>query len=102
MSQTAQSPFAVRRFTIPCTIRVAHNYESLEAHVELDNGVEPGLGDRIRVHGAPLTVPFGEDLVVRREATVIRANLLERLWVRFQSMFYLTELYEVSFSEGRL
>ncbi|MEL6830502.1 MAG: hypothetical protein AAFO63_10235 [Pseudomonadota bacterium] len=102
MSQTAQSPFAVRRFTIPCTIRVAHNYESLEAHVELDNGVEPGLGDRIRVHGAPLTVPFGEDLVVRREATVIRANLLERLWVRFQSVFYLTELYEVSFSEGRL
>ena len=102
MSQTAQSPFAVRRFTIPCTIRVAHNYESLEAHVELDNGVEPGIGDRIRVHGAPLTVPFGEDLVVRREATVIRANLLERLWVRFQSMFYLTELYEVSFSEGRL
>lgn len=102
MTQAMHTPYEQRRFTIPCTIRVAHNYESLEAHVELDDGVEPGLGDKIRVHGAPLTVPFGQDLVVRREATVIRANLLERLWVRFQSMFFLTELYEVSFSEGRL
>lgn len=102
MSQPIQPQATERRFKIPCTIRVAHTYESLEAHVELDNGIKPGIGDKIRVHGAPLTVPFGQDLVVRREATVTRANFWERAWVRFQSMFYLTELYEVSFSEGRI
>ncbi len=90
------------RFTIPCTIRVEHTYESLEAHVELDHGIEPGIGDKVLVHGAPLSVPFGQGLVVRREATVTRANRFERAWVRLQAMFNLTELYEVSFSEGRL
>ncbi len=91
-----------RRFTIPCTIRVVHTYESLEAHVELDNGVEPGIGDRVLVHGAPVSVPFGRSLVLRREATITRANFLERLIVRLKSMFELTELYEVSFTDRRI
>ena len=101
---TPRSRFGKRpsKFTIPCTIRIEHTYESLEAHVELDNGVEPGIGDRVQVHGAPLSVPFGQGLVVRRQATVTRANGLQRAWVGFQAMFILTELYEVSFSEGRL
>jgi hypothetical protein len=91
-----------RRFTVPCTIRVEHTYTSLEAHVELDGGIEPGIGDRIEVHGAPVSVPFGRSLVLRREATITRANALERFWVRIKSMFELTELYEVSFTDGRL
>lgn len=91
-----------RRFTVPCTIRVEHTYESLEAHVELDGGIEPGIGDRVLVHGAPVSVPFGRSIVLRREATVTRANLLERVMVRIQSMFELTELYEVSFSDGKV
>ncbi|MFN7178885.1 hypothetical protein [Hyphomonas sp.] len=91
-----------RSFTVPCTIRVEHTYESLEAHVELDGGIEPGVGDRILVHGAPVSVPFGRSLVLRREATVTRANFIERALVRFKSMFELTELYEVSFSDGRV
>ena len=91
-----------RSFTVPCTIRVEHTYESLEAHVELDGGIEPGIGDRILVHGAPVSVPFGRSLVLRREATVTRANFIERALVRFKSMFELTELYEVSFSDGRV
>jgi hypothetical protein len=91
-----------RSFTVPCTIRVEHTYESLEAHVELDGGIEPGIGDRILVHGAPVSVPFGRSLVLRREATVTRANFIERALVRFKSMFELTELYEVSFSDGRI
>ena len=102
MTPNNQVQPGARRFMVPCTIRVEHTYDSLEAHVELDNGIEPGIGDRILVHGAPLTVPFGQSLVVRREATVTRSNALERAWVRLQAFFNLTELYEVSFSEGRL
>jgi hypothetical protein len=91
-----------RRFTIPCTIRVEHTYESLEAHVELDGGIKPGIGDKVLVHGAPVSVPFGRSLVLRREATVTRANFFEKALVRLQSMFELTELYEVSFTDGRV
>ena len=91
-----------RRFTVPCTIRVEHTYESLEAHVELDGDIEPGIGDKVLVHGAPVSVPFGRSLVLRREATVTRANIFEKALVRFQSMFELTELYEVSFTDGRV
>jgi hypothetical protein len=91
-----------RSFTVPCTIRVRHTYDSLEAHVELDGGIEPGIGDKVLVHGAPISVPFGRSLVLRREATVTRANVLEKALVRFQSMFELTELYEVSFTSGKV
>jgi hypothetical protein len=91
-----------RQITVPCTIRIEHTFDSLEAHVELDGGVEPGVGDRVLVHGAPVSVRFGEGLVLRREATVTRANFFERAWTRLHAMFLLTELYEVSFSDGRV
>lgn len=90
-----------RRFDIPCTITVKHTEETLEAHVELEGGVKPALGDRIRVHGDSVAVPFGDEITIRRMATVTRANLFEQLWVRIKSRFELTELYEVSFSSGR-
>ncbi|MFN7056286.1 hypothetical protein [Hyphomonas sp.] len=91
-----------RTFTVPCTIRIRHTFESLEAHVELDGGIEPGIGDRVIVHGAPVSVPFGQGLTLRREATVTRANFIERAFTRLHAMFLLTELYEVSFSDGRV
>ncbi len=91
-----------RRFTIPCTITVKHTNETLEAHVELDGNVQPTLGDRIIVHGQSVTVPFGECITLHRKATVMRANLMEKLWLRLKSQFELTELYEVSFSPGRI
>lgn len=91
-----------RSFDVPCTITVHHNDETLEAHVELADGVQPDLGDRIRVHGSSVSVPFGESISITRMATVTRANALEKLWVRLKSRFELTELYEVSFSTGRL
>ncbi|MHA7871547.1 MAG: hypothetical protein ACX939_04275 [Hyphococcus sp.] len=93
---------APRRFTIGCTISVEHTGDSLEAHVDLDGDITPGVGDRIIVHGRSVTVPFGEKITIRRNATVTRANALQRLWVRLKSRFELTELYEVSFSPGRL
>ncbi len=92
----------MRHFTVPCTITVKHTTETLEAHVELDGGVQPTLGDRIVVHGRSVTVSFGESVSIRRNATVTRANFLEKLWLRLKSQFELTELYEVSFSPRRL
>lgn len=56
----------------------------------------------MRVHGAPVSVPFGERLVLRRMATLTRANIFERALTRLHAMFLLTELYEVSFSDGRV
>ena len=100
MTQTKQS--RTRQFSIGCTIRVHHTMETLEAHVELDNGVMPTLGDRIIVDGNAVCVPYGESLTLRRRATVVRANMFEKLWMRLKSQFELTELYEVSFLPGRL
>lgn len=90
-----------RKFDIACTVRVEHTAEMLGAHVELDDNVPIGPGDRVRVHGGPVKVQFGETLVIRRDATVTRATPFDRAWVRLRSMFELTELYEVSFSPGR-
>lgn len=86
------------RLRLPCTIRITHTWESLEAHVELPGHAQPELGDRITVHGAPVQVQFGETITIQREATIRRAGPLERLWIRIRSMFELDELYEVNFS----
>ena len=91
MSQT-------NRLRLPCIIRISHTWESLEAHVELPGHTQPEIGDRITVHGAPVQVPFGETITIEREATIRRANPLEKLWVRIRSMFELDELYEVNFT----
>lgn len=91
-----------RQFTIPCTITVEHTSDSLEAHVSLDGGVQPSIGDQVVVHGAPVVVPFGESISIARNATVTRATAIEKIWIKFRSRFELTELYEVSFSSGSL
>ena len=96
-------PFLIRRCQpVPCTIEIEHSASSLHAHVELDGEIALGPGDRVRVHGAPIRMVFGERLVLRRDATVERAGWLERQWTRFSARFGLSELYEVSFSPGRL
>ena len=87
------------RFDTPCTVELEHSDEYLCAHVELAGGVEIGPGDRVRVHGAPISVGFGERRVVERIATVERASTFERLWTKFAGHFEMTELYEVSFSD---
>ena len=48
------------------------------------------------------TIAFGERIVVRRTATVVRAGLLDQIRARVQGYLELTELYEVSFSNGRV
>jgi hypothetical protein len=96
-------PFLIRRRQdTPCTIEIEHTERSLHAHVELDGDMALQPGDRVRVHGAPIRVRFGDKMTLRRNATVERAGWLERQWTRFAARFELSELYEVSFTPGRL
>ncbi len=96
-------PFFGRRIQrTPCTIEIEHTERSLHAHVELDGGMALQPGDRVRVHGEPIRVVFGDKLVLRRDATVERAGWLERQWTRVAARFELSELYDVSFTPGRL
>ena len=93
--------FGRATFDVPCTIDIEHTSESLHAHVELDGDIEINPGDEVTCMMRPRSVPFGEHIVVRRRATVVRAGAFERMWTRIAGYFELTELYEVGFSEGR-
>jgi hypothetical protein len=84
-----------------CTIEIEHSSDSLHAYVTLDNDIEIEPGAEVIVHGSTVHVPFGERVVLHRQATVIRPGWLDRSWTRFKSLFELTELYEVSFSSWR-
>ena len=93
--------FTRDRLDTQCTIEIEHSEESLHAHVELDDESDLRPGDRVRVHGAPIRVTFGQRLTLRRPATVERAYWLERQWTRLTARFELSELYEISFSSRR-
>jgi hypothetical protein len=90
-----------RRFDVGCTIEIEQTGESLHAHVSLDNDVKIHPGDEVTIHGAPVTVAFGECLNLRRTATVVRAGAMKRTMAHIAGYLELTELYEVSFSDGR-
>ena len=95
---TAMRNFWRRATVTGCTVEVEHTNESLHAHVHLDGEPVIHPGDRVRVHGAPVRVAFGERITLRREATIEHANRLEQLWARITGNFILSELYEVSFT----
>ncbi len=84
-----------------CTIAVEHTAEALHAHVELDGNVAIGPGDQVRVHGAPVRLPFGEAITLRRRATVSRAGLVSQWWTRLRANLDLTELYEITFTSEK-
>ena len=90
-----------RRFDIGCTIEIEQTAESLHAHVSLDGDVEIHPGDEVTIHGAPVRIAFGDCVSLRRTATVTRASLLRRLMTHVAGYLELTELYDVSFSDGR-
>jgi hypothetical protein len=93
---------AAGRFDTPCRIEIEQTAEHFHAHVRLAGDIELQPGDRVKVHGAPIRVDFGQSLAIDRMATVTRAGPLVRLWIRLAAYFDLTELYEVSFTPGRL
>ncbi len=94
-------PFAPRTRDTLCTIEIEHSEENLHAHVELDDEGDLRPGDRVKVHGAPIHVTFGQRLTLRRSATVQRAGWVERQWTRLSARFALSDLYEVSFTPRR-
>lgn len=96
------SLLASKSFDTPCTITVEQSPEHFHAHVELADEVEMQPGDKVRVHGAPIQIPFGTRQVFERRATVTRASPLARAVTRFAAYFDLAELYEVSFHAGRI
>lgn len=83
----------------PCTVEVSHRFESLHAHLRLDNGAVIYPGDAVQVHGGEIMAPFGEVVVESRMATITRASGLERLWTRLTGDLEVMELCEFSFSE---
>jgi hypothetical protein len=91
-----------RSFDIPCRIAVEQSEAHFHAHVELAENIAIHPGDRVRVHGAPVRVAFGESTVIDRMATVTRAGPLRRAWTKALSYFDFGELYEVSFTPGSI
>lgn len=83
----------------PCTVEVSHRFDSLHAHVRFNNGTTVYSGDEVKVHGPEIMAPYGEVVREDRDATIIRASRLERLWTRWTGDFEVMELCEFSFSE---
>ena len=91
--------FVKRRDRAPCTIEVSHTFESLHAHVRFNNGTIVYPGDEVIVHGDPIKAPYGEVISEDREATILRATPLERLWTKIIGKLEFMEICEFSFSE---
>lgn len=91
-----------RVFDIPCRISVEQSEQHFHAHVELAEEVGIRPGDKVRVHGAPIQIAFGQTVEYERMATVTRAGPLDRALTRIAAYFDLKELYEVSFNPGRI
>jgi hypothetical protein len=87
--------FGGQTLEVGCDVDIEQTQHSFHAHAVPD-GVDIQPGDQVVVHDAP-TVAFGEHVVCRRAATVIKAGLLRRMWTEFSQIFGLTELYEVGF-----
>ena len=91
--------FSRRNEMTPCTVEVSHTFESLHAHVRLNNGAIVHPGDEVIVHGEPIMAPYGEVIIEDRVATITRAFWLERLWTKLVGNFEFMEICEFSFSE---
>jgi hypothetical protein len=91
---------AHRSIELSCTVDLEQTVESLHAYVDIE-GIEIRPGDTVIVHDAPTSVAFGERLLCSRRATVVRAGLFGNIAARLKGYLELTELYEVSFSDGR-
>ena len=83
----------------PCNVEISHKFESLHAHVRLNNGAVIEPGDTVQVQGPEIMAPFGEIVREDREAIIIRASGIERFWTRITGNFEVMELCEFSFSE---
>ena len=99
---TGFTPPDARVFDAPCKITVEQSPEHFHAHVELPDSVLMEPGDKVRVHGDPISIPFGSRKVFERTATITRAGPIRRALTKCAAYFDLAELYEVSFNAGRI
>lgn len=91
----------MRAIDTSCTIEIEQTSDYFHAHVSLDADIAIQPGDKVRVHGDPISVAFGQKLVERRRATVERAGWLTRAWTRVAGLAEFEHLYDVSFTPGR-
>ncbi|WP_298301211.1 hypothetical protein [uncultured Erythrobacter sp.] len=96
------TPPDARVFDAPCIITVEQSSLHFHAHVEMPESVLMEPGDKVRVHGDPISIPFGSREVFERTATVTRAGPVKRVLTKVAAYFDLAELYEVSFNAGRI
>ncbi len=89
------------RIEVPCKVFVSNTFESLYTAVDFEQDIQIHPGDEVIVHGAPIQVPYGETAEFQRQATIIRAGWLKRVWVRLTGKLEFMELCEFSFSERR-
>ena len=88
--------------TLDCTVEINNPFDAFGAHVHFEKGVAIRPGDEVLVHGAPITIPYGESRSFRRRATITRAGLVERTWARLTGDLDMLELCEFSFTERKL
>jgi hypothetical protein len=90
------SPHGARRIEGTCTLDIEQTPESLHAWAPLE-GVDIRPGDTVQLHGAPVSIPFGERSTIELRFTVRRANWFVRSWTQLAGLLELAELYEVGF-----
>ena len=93
--------FMTERYDVGCTIEIQNTFESLHAHVDLDDAAELKPGDRVRVHGDIVVVEYGVSMSIRRIATVVKVNSFQSFFARIKGDLEIFEMFEVSFSDGR-
>lgn len=94
--------FLSERLDVGCLVEINYTPERFGAHVHLDGDPEISPGDTVCVYGEPIEVVPNRDMQVRRRARIERASWLGRLRARLQGQFQVTELFEVSFTSGRV
>ena len=91
--------FIKKKEIAPCTVEISNTFESLHAHVRFNNGAIIYPGDEVLVHGKPIKAPYGEIITINREATILRASTLERVWTKIIGKLEFMEICEFSFTE---
>ena len=91
--------FVKKKEIAPCTVEISNTFESLHAHVRFNNGAIIYPGDEVLVHGRPIKAPYGEIVKEDREATILRATTLERVWTKIIGKLEFMEICEFSFTE---
>jgi hypothetical protein len=90
-----------RTVDVACMVQIEQTPESFHAHA-IPCGIDIRPGDRVRVHGAPAHIGFGDRISLQCRATVTRAPWFHRIWTQAIAPFALTELYEVGFAPKEL